>query len=179
MTFVRRLHSERRCRTAHSKLNFLSSVSRAEVLHSLYSFGKYLELLLYSPALCSISPWLCEHTTPPPHPWPTGNSPPTSRFNIVRIFEFGKREVRFRTSLSPTLFDVRIPLLQILRGRYSESSLSKSAKLANKISISTRKSDDSDDEKIALRKEIKQWWQGVSDHLDKLVCYSELLFCNT
>lgn len=142
----------------------------AQKILSLFSFGKYLELLLYSPTLCSLSPRLCDHTTPPPHPWSPENSPPSSRFNIIRVFELGKCEIKFRTSLAPAMFDLRIPPLQILRGRLSESALSKVAKFGKRKSTSSKKSSsDSDEDKKALRKEIKRYWQGVSDHLDKLV----------
>ncbi len=36
---------------------------------SLFSFAKYLELLIYSPSMCTMTPTLCEHTTPGPSAW--------------------------------------------------------------------------------------------------------------
>ncbi|KAH8111649.1 hypothetical protein DFH11DRAFT_1792176, partial [Phellopilus nigrolimitatus] len=136
----------------------------------LFSFGKYLELLIYSPSFCTLDPRLCEHTTPPPLPWSSSpNSYPQSRFNIVRHFMSGKskQELVFRICQAPALFELRVPRLQLARGRALEAGVPK-APASNRTMSYDRASQDSDEDKRTLRREIKQWWQRIAEHLDEL-----------
>lgn len=131
-----------------------------------------MELLIYSPSLCTLSPRLCYHTTPPPFPWPPHDSPPSTRFNIVRHFLYigphnaARHKIVFRTAQSPALFEVRIPQLQLSRGRGLEIRPSPS----NSDQTRRKLSQDSNEEKKELRREIQAWWQSISDHMDRLVC---------
>ena len=140
---------------------------------SLFSFAKYLELLIYSPSLCTLSPRLCEHTTPPPFPWPAHDSPPASRFNIVRHFLYvnsrniPRLEIILRIAHGPTLFELRVPRLQLLRGRALDFKTSPNP--VDRTGPERKGSQDSSEEKRDLRREIKEWWQSISDHIDKLV----------
>lgn len=138
---------------------------------SLFSFAKYLELLIYSPALCTLSPRLCEHTTPPPSPWPADDSPPRSRFNIIRHFVCAgsKLEIKFRVSLAPALFELRVPRLQVMRGRFGDSGAQRVSFANVRRNSTDRKSFESIEEKRILRTEIKRWFESISDHMDKLV----------
>ncbi|KAF9456920.1 hypothetical protein BDZ94DRAFT_1326638 [Collybia nuda] len=124
----------------------------------LLSFGKFLELLVYSPALCSSNPTLCEHTIPPPRPWP---SMPTSRLNIVRHFSLLAHTVSFSLSTVEYIFELRVPRLQITRGNGDKSS-------KESVASEPKNTPDIDEDKKELRREIKRWWEGVTDHLDKL-----------
>jgi 1-phosphatidylinositol-3-phosphate 5-kinase len=125
---------------------------------SLLSFGKFLELLVYSPALCSVNPILCEHTAPPLLPWP---SLPASRLNTVRHFSSLAHSVSFSLSTIEYVFELRVPRLQLTRG-YGDKSSKES--IASERDIA-----EVDEEKKELRRQIKRWWEGVTDHLDKLV----------
>ena len=117
------------------------------------SFAKYLELLIYSPTLCQIEPSICEHT-----------SGFASRFNIQRHFTTVKGSVVFSTAPVEDVFELRVPRIQI------RTDPEEHAKVATEATEDSKYVDDDvEGEKKALRREIKQWWEGVSDHVDKLV----------
>ena len=130
----------------------------AEFFFSLFSFAKFLELLIYSPALCKLTPTLCEHTTF----LAGGDSLPSSRFNIIRHFSTASGDISFTLYKIQDIFELRVPRLQITRG------LEKFSPVTNTI----KKEDVGGDgaHKKVLRREIRKWWEGVSDHIDKIVC---------
>ncbi|KAI0631410.1 hypothetical protein C8Q77DRAFT_1218908 [Trametes polyzona] len=140
--------------------------SRKEVLHDgayLFSFAKYLELLIYSPAIHTLQPPLCEHTTLPPKPWGPADLPvPQVRLNILRRFSHKGRIVTFTLSEVKDIFEVRVPRLQILRRKGGDK---KPVNVQQELSQSPSSSPD---EKRMLRREIMRWWQGLSDHMDQL-----------
>ncbi|EPQ53029.1 hypothetical protein GLOTRDRAFT_139979 [Gloeophyllum trabeum ATCC 11539] len=121
----------------------------------LLSFAKFLELLVYSPLICSPSPQICEHTTSPT----ISESLPESRLNIVRHFSYRSHVVSFSLSLIEEIYEVRLPRLQIIKGHGEKD---------DRRSIEPTRQGSLDEEKKTLRKEIKGWWQDVSDHMDKL-----------
>ncbi|KAJ3508125.1 hypothetical protein NLJ89_g5924 [Agrocybe chaxingu] len=126
----------------------------------LFSFAKYLELLIHSPMICTLHPPLCEHTTPPS----TSITLPPSRFNIIRHFSTASTDITFALSTIEDIFEIRAPRLQITRGVEKPTPPQSSA---------GRKQEDSESEeepnqKKILRKEIKKWWEGVADHIDKI-----------
>lgn len=186
------------------------------LVHSLFSFAKFLEVLVYSPAICTITPALCAHTSsPPPSPpssevrapvastlsSPTSTSTgstvtsastvkprnsgggadapapalPASRFNIIRHFVHGKGRHRVSFTLSPIddVFELRVPRLQITRKFGDKGAASARSSIASASATSVSGGGGAgtpvDEEKRALRREIKAWWEGVADHLDKLV----------
>ncbi|KAF8151494.1 hypothetical protein B0H34DRAFT_131326 [Crassisporium funariophilum] len=126
----------------------------------LHSFAKFLELLIYSPALCTLTPSLCEHTTPPTGPWSTL---PVSRLNIVRHFSTASSDVSFALSTIEDIFELRVPRLQITRGVEKSSPPPTSAG-----SKEERTPLEELASKRILRREIKKWWEGVADHVDKI-----------
>ncbi|KAI0795874.1 hypothetical protein C8Q75DRAFT_744203 [Abortiporus biennis] len=135
-----------------------------EVLDGTYllSFAKYLELLIHSPAIFRLAKPPCEHTTLPPRPWTSSDTPyPRMRTNIVRNFQFKDAVISFATSIVEEIFEVRVPRLQIIRSvvRSLDSSDEEKA---------IAKSPAADSDKKALRREIMKWWQGLSDHIDEL-----------
>jgi 1-phosphatidylinositol-3-phosphate 5-kinase len=152
---------------------------------SLYSFAKYLELLIYSPSLCTITPKLCEHTSPESSTYAVNDTSPQTRFNIIRHFKHGERSVRFTLSASPAVFELRMPRLQIVKGRIAAADGSASGGSIRGEPVKKRPTGNSvvgtipeeknaggtavDNDKRTLRKEIKEWWQGVAEHLDRLV----------
>lgn len=134
----------------------------ADGIFSLYSFAKFLEQLIYSPIICSITPSICEHTSPSSDP-ENASSLPSNRLNIVRHFSHRARIVSFAVSEVPDIFELRVPKLQIIRDHVAEKSTGSSSDESHD-SVS-----DGDDEKKVLRREIKAWWQGVAEHIDGLV----------
>ncbi|KAI0643396.1 hypothetical protein C8Q79DRAFT_1074629 [Trametes meyenii] len=142
--------------------------SDREVMHDgfyLFSFAKYLELLVYSPAIHVLDRAPCEHTTVPPKPWSIADSPiPRARFNVLRRFSFQGRSVTLTMSEVNDLFEVRVPRLQILRRKGIEKKASEGPQRKNsKASLGLP-----GDDRRVLRREIMRWWQGLSDHMDHL-----------
>ncbi|TFY60913.1 hypothetical protein EVJ58_g4840 [Rhodofomes roseus] len=130
---------------------------------SLFSFGKYLELLIYSPALCGVTPRLCAHTALPPK---SKDAPlPSTRLNILRKFSCRSRTVTFSLTTVEDIFELKVPRLQIIRRRQSEKGADKDTASAP---ASPSKVTSSDDDRHILRKEIMRWWQGLAEHIDKL-----------
>ncbi|EGN97566.1 hypothetical protein SERLA73DRAFT_161549 [Serpula lacrymans var. lacrymans S7.3] len=126
----------------------------------LLSFAKYLELLLYSPYLCGLARPLCEHMMLPQRPWPTAEMPiPHSRFNIIRHFSYRKHAVSFSVTEVDDIYDLQVPRSQILKNNGS--------KTPDRIFFQGKESDQEEARKV-LRREIKAWWQAVSDHMDSL-----------
>lgn len=148
---------------------------------SLFSFGKFLEFLIYSPVICTIIPSLCTHTNASPKPWTSSPSSssipsayakvplPSSRFNILRHFSFKSHTVSFTISPIEDIFELRVPRLQITRGTNGADKLTEKDRVGD-LTVFQRASVEGDVEKRELRKEINGWWQGVAEHLDKLVC---------
>ncbi|KAF8213990.1 hypothetical protein K438DRAFT_1660635 [Mycena galopus ATCC 62051] len=147
----------------------------------LFSYAKFLEVLIYSRAICTLSPALCTHTSPPLEIRVPGTNdappPPAARFNIVRHFSVDGRALSFTLSPMDDVFEIRVPRLQITRKGGDKSARSSIAS-TSATSISTNGDGASlattagtqpvDEEKRALRREIKAWWEGVADHMDKL-----------
>jgi 1-phosphatidylinositol-3-phosphate 5-kinase len=126
----------------------------------MFSFAKFLELLVYSPTICTLNSFLCDHTTPPNE---NSLDLPASRLNIIRHFSTASLDISFALSTIEDIFELKIPRLQITRGIERSSA-----------SFSAHKKDKMEDEaspKKELRKEIKRWWEGVADHIDKIVSF--------
>ncbi|KAH9172442.1 hypothetical protein EDB89DRAFT_2095957 [Lactarius sanguifluus] len=120
----------------------------------LFSFAKFLELLLYSPTICTLSHTLCTHTSPSS----TSSSLPASRFNIIRHFSHKSHRVSFTLSPIDDVFDLLMPKLQFTKGGWVEK---------NPQATAPNPAPDDPDKK-ELRQEIKYWWQAVAEHLDKV-----------
>ena len=130
----------------------------------MFSFAKYLELLVYSPAIHALDPRLCDHTVFPKKPWVGRDSPvPRSRFNINRRFSYKGHTVTFTLSEVKDVLEVRVPRLQILR-RKEKRSPDGGEHVSPKNPAGP-----SDDAHRVLRREIKSWWQGLSERMDQLV----------
>ncbi|KAF8264840.1 hypothetical protein EI94DRAFT_1779477 [Lactarius quietus] len=120
----------------------------------LFSFAKFLELLLYSPTICNLSHTLCTHTSP------SSASPslPASRFNIIRHFSHKSFRVSFTLSPIDDIFDILMPRLQFTKGGWVDKP--------PQVTAPNPAVDDLD--KKELRQEVKHWWQAIADHLDKV-----------
>ncbi|KAL1743638.1 hypothetical protein HDZ31DRAFT_83264 [Schizophyllum fasciatum] len=151
---IMRIHTWVRCSVCHAESPRKPVSEGAHLL----SFAKYLELLVYSPRLCAISPALCEHTTAPRQSGTDGL--PATRLNMVRMFECQQRVVSFSLSVVEDIFDIRVPRLQIVR--------TSNVKSPKPVEMHESDVDDADEDKRTLRREIKVFWECVSDHVDKL-----------
>jgi 1-phosphatidylinositol-3-phosphate 5-kinase len=134
--------------------------------HSLFSWGKFLETLIYSSAILAITPALCEHTTPPPRPWLPSEMPlPASRLNIVRLFSSSSWTMSVSLSTKEDVFELRVPRLQIVRYPVRDKASESSPSHAEGQALDGS----NNEEKKVLRREIVSWWQSVAEHIDKLV----------
>ncbi|EMD31168.1 hypothetical protein CERSUDRAFT_89288 [Gelatoporia subvermispora B] len=132
----------------------------------LFSFGKYLELLIYSPAVLLLSPSLCEHTKAST---PLAGSParlPSTRLKILRKFSHQSRTVTFALSQIEDIFEVKVPRLQIVRSKHGKGTTESSSSSAQHDSFVEMSH--VEDARRKLRIEIKQWWQGLAEYMDKL-----------
>jgi 1-phosphatidylinositol-3-phosphate 5-kinase len=149
----------------------------------LSSFAKFLELLIYSPIICKLTPVLCDHTTPLPSVIPEPPLP-KSRLNIIRHFSYHEKTISIKLSLIEDVFELRVPRLQILRGHgkdkereTSEFSSAFECHSDSGESVGSFEEElekEHDESKKVLRKEIKTWWEGVADHMDRLVSLTRL-----
>ena len=96
----------------HSFLFFL------KVICSLFSFAKFLELLVYSPTIYTLNSSLCDHTTPP------SLDLPATRLNIIRHFSTTSSNVSFALSTTEDTFELKVPRLQIMRGGNEKANVS-------------------------------------------------------
>ena len=119
-------------------------------------------MLVYSSTISTLSPFLCDHTNPS-----SENSPDlsASRLNIVRHFSTASVDVSFALSTIKDIFELKVPRLQIVRD--TERASIPLTLLGNKEG-----SEDEARPKKELRREIKKWWEGVADHIDKIVSFS-------
>jgi 1-phosphatidylinositol-3-phosphate 5-kinase len=71
------------------------------------------------------------------------------------------------------IFELQVPRLQITRSngdKYARNSIDKE---------DPNTDNNGEEEKKLLRREIKSWWEGVADHMDKLVsgaCWCDDIF---
>ncbi|KAJ3539164.1 hypothetical protein NMY22_g4858 [Coprinellus aureogranulatus] len=133
----------------------------------LLSFAKFLELLIYSPTIYQIKPPICDHTSSPSTNSNSASASRSNRFNIQRHFATAKGSVTFSTSPVEDVFELRVPRIQI-RAPAEEQQHAKVGTGVTEDSKYGQLDDDVEGEKKALRREIKEWWEGVSDHVDKL-----------
>ena len=128
------------------------------IVNSLLSFAKYLELLIYSTAIHSSS--ICEHTTtqPPSESDPSGTR---FRFNFLRHFSTDTCNTTFSLAEERDIFQLHLPRLQICR---TGDKISHPMCLDNCQGASQE-----EEERAVLRRQIRAYWEAVSDHLDKIV----------
>jgi 1-phosphatidylinositol-3-phosphate 5-kinase len=79
---------------------------------------------------------------------------------MVRFFGYGRRWVSFSLSRVDDVFELRVPRLQVVRSGMVEHS---------GRSVDDKTLAEDDEAKKTLRREIRAWWQGVAEHLDRLV----------
>jgi len=134
-------------------LNVLSSSHTL----SLYSFGKFLELLAYSKTMRSIPLALCQHTSVQPSS--DGQTAIASQHNILRHFARNDMVVTFATAAVADVYDIKVPKMQIVHDRDADR---RDADITiTQIDLSP--------EQEAVRAEIRKWWDALRVHLQELV----------
>lgn len=124
---------------------------------SLLSFGKFLELLLYSPSLPVIIPPLCLHTTPSGF---ASSSLGTCRLRQRRCFSYRGWAIKFSVSVLHDIFEIRVPKLHI-------KPVKQRRNLPQAPSVENGKEVKDDNDRLRL--EITHWWKDLKNHLEKLV----------
>jgi 1-phosphatidylinositol-3-phosphate 5-kinase len=150
-------------------------------LGSPFSFAKFLELLVYSPTISTLKSFLCDHTTPAATAataTPPGKDSPelsASRLNIVRHFSTASVDVSFALStIEDVIFELKVPRLQIVRDTAEKASVLPPpphtlSEDENRKNNKEGSEDEATWQRKELRREIKKWWEGVADHIDKIV----------
>ncbi|KNZ81184.1 1-phosphatidylinositol-3-phosphate 5-kinase FAB1 [Termitomyces sp. J132] len=133
---------------------------------NLLSFGKFIELLIYSPVL----------KRGEPSPATCACSSTSASFNLQRHFGVsvdGSRQknegkhrhvVSFECSKIDDIYELHVPRLQILSGLGSVSHVSKAESGGTED-----KGEGEERERRELRREIRKWWEGVAGYLDNLL----------
>ncbi|KAG8835679.1 hypothetical protein FRC17_001868 [Serendipita sp. 399] len=135
-----------------------SSSSTPKVMGSgtwLISLGKFLELLSYSPHMARLSNPPCEHTVASSS---SEQELARCRSNIIRHFAYKGFVLTFTTSPVQEVYEVRIPRVQITKGRAWASQ-----QQGGTIRDTWQKQ-----EQDKLRLEITLWWKGVKQHINAL-----------
>lgn len=141
--------------------------------HSLLSFGKFLELLVYSYSFHIITPPLCEHTGPTVGSKDTALSHPG--LNLARHFTYKTHRITFTLAVVEEIYNIQVPHVQFLYGVH----VSEEAKpTAGASMISSRCTDpgeaETGDVKKMLKREMRTWWHTLSKRVDNLVSLSLL-----
>jgi 1-phosphatidylinositol-3-phosphate 5-kinase len=141
---------------------------------SLLSFGKFLELLVYSHSFHIITPPLCEHTGPT-----VGNkaevAPSRPGLNIARHFTYRTHRVTFTLTVVGDIYNVEVPRVQFAYGpRVSEEAklTPEPPPVSPQSTISTEPGND--DVKRVLKREMRTWWHTLSERIDNLASFSHL-----
>ncbi|KDQ21242.1 hypothetical protein BOTBODRAFT_60985 [Botryobasidium botryosum FD-172 SS1] len=129
----------------------------------LLSFGKFLEILIYSPNMSTLSNPICPHTTPLP---PMQGEPrlPDSRFILVRHFAFGPRILSFTLSRIDEVFEVRVPRLKIVKTGVD-------ARREGWHRPGPLRDSDDEQEMDRLRMEITHWWKSLRKYMTRVEKY--------
>ncbi|KAJ7760904.1 hypothetical protein DFH07DRAFT_740406 [Mycena maculata] len=142
----------------------------------LFSWAKFLELLVYSPTVGTLAAPLCAHTDTSTSTFSSTSTAdraelPSARLNLVRHFapRGTGHTVRVALAALGDVFELRVPRLQIARRGAAASIASARTSMASCSTPTAGRGKDGDgDEKRTLRREITAWWAGVADHMDAL-----------
>lgn len=121
----------------------------------LVSFGKFLELLFYSPSFSTISPTLCAHTSAPRH---------ESLYKIRRHFLYEDTTVHISLDPLSDVFELRVPRIQILRGSSDKTNMI----IRDQTNSDIARYPSLEEQKTQIRKEILNWFHALAQYLDKL-----------
>lgn len=139
---------------------------------SLLSFGKFLELLVYSHSFHVITPPLCEHAGPTVE-GKADAAPSHPGLNIARHFSYRTHQITFTLAVVEELYNVEVPRLQFVHGTHVLEKAKHTPDTPSVSSQSTVPVDpETDDVKRVLKREMRTWWHTLSERIDNLVCFS-------
>lgn len=138
--------------------------------YSLLSFGKFLELLVYSHSFHIITPPLCEHTGPA-----AGNkgdaTPPRPGLNIARHFTYRTHRITFTLTVVEEIYNVEVPRVQFVHGAH----VSEAKPVARAPTVSSQRTihpvPETDDVRRILKREMRTWWHTLSERIDNLASF--------
>ena len=135
--------------------------------HSLLSFGKFLELLVYSHSFHIITPPLCEHTGPSVK---TDGASSRPGLNIARHFTYRAHRITFTLATVEEIYNVEVPRVQFAHGpRVSEETKPIPGSPAAPLpSTSSAEPETNDDVRRMLKREMRAWWHTLSERIDNL-----------
>ena len=137
---------------------------------SLLSFGKFLELLVYSSAFHIITPPLCEHTGPTASKADTVPSRPG--LNIARHFTHRAHRITFTLAVVEEIYNVEVPRVQFARGAHvaKEAKSISDAPTASSQPIVPAEPETADTRRM-LKREMRTWWHTLSERIDNLASF--------
>ena len=142
--------------------------------HSLLSFGKFLELLIYSHSFHIITPPLCEHTGPA-----VGNktdaAPSRPGLNIARHFTYRTHRITFTLAVVEEIYNIEVPRVKFVHGAHSSEvakPVADTPTVSSQCTISAEPG--TSDMRRMLKREIRAWWHALSKRIDNLASFSLL-----
>ncbi|EKM74879.1 hypothetical protein AGABI1DRAFT_80588 [Agaricus bisporus var. burnettii JB137-S8] len=129
----------------------------------LFSYAKFLEVLIYSSSIYGLSPDL----------WTSKYMPtvPQNRTNLIRYFGISNATVSFSISRVEDIFELKVPRLQIHFGGGSAGD-DDDNDVNDRMKFRTRgkvmEEEEESQKKEILRSEIRNWYKGIFNHLSKL-----------
>ena len=143
---------------------------------SLLSFGKFLELLVYSHSFHVITPPLCEHTGPT-----VGSkadaSPSRPGLNIARHFTYRTHQITFTLAVVEEIYNVEVPRVQFMYGAHVSGEAKPTTGTATVRSQCTVPAEpETSDVKRVLKREMRTWWHTLSERIDNLASIFPLVW---
>jgi 1-phosphatidylinositol-3-phosphate 5-kinase len=97
--------------------SFLYTLRLTTYSDSLLSFGKFLELLVYSNPFHIITPPLCEHTGTPVES-KADAAPSRPGLNIARHFTYRTHRITFTLAVVQEIYNIEVPRVQFVYGAH-------------------------------------------------------------
>ena len=138
---------------------------------SLLSFGKFLELLVYSHTFHVITPPLCEHTGPAVGSKPDA-APPRPGLDIARHFTYRTHRITFTLAVVEEIYNVEVPRVQFARGAHVSEEAKRILDTPTVSSQSTVHEPETADVRRVLKREMRTWWHTLSVRMDNLASFS-------
>lgn len=135
---------------------------------SLLSFGKFLELLVYSQSFHIITPPLCEHIVPVED---NTNIPPSRPgVNIARHFAYRSHLITFTLAIIEEVYNVEVPRVRFVNGAHMSEEVKPAPGSPAVSSQSANSSEfETGDVRRTLKREMRSWWHTLSERIDDLV----------
>ena len=135
---------------------------------SLLSFGKFLELLIYSHTFHVITPPLCEHSGPAMGGKPDA-APSRPGLNIARHFAYLTHRITFTLAVVEEIYNVEVPRVQFTRGAHVSEEAKRTLDTPTVSSQSTVPVEPEPvDVRRMLKREMRTWWHTLSVRIDNL-----------